>query len=526
MPTAPDALTRRTPAGPVRDLVVVLGDQLTSDYATIRDLDPKRDAVVMMEVREESTRTPSSKQRTAYFLSAMRTFAGDLADRGLPLRYVSLDDDANTGSFEGEIARAIDDLGPERVRVVEPGARRVLETIEDVCDDAATDLDVLPDTHFLCSTEEFMAWRDGRKTLVMEHFYRSMRKKHDILMDGSEPAGGEWNYDKQNRKAFRRAPRPPAPYVPRHGDVVARVIGLVNRELPDLPGELSALPWPVSRDQARRALAKFIDDRLPRFGDHQDAMWTGESTLHHALLSPALNLKLLDPREVIRAAVARRVEVPLNALEGFVRQILGWREFVRGVYWTEPGYESLNSLRAQGALPEAYWTGDSDMRCVRECVGPVLERGHSHHIQRLMVTGNLALTAGVHPDRVDDWYLGMFVDGVEWATIPNARGMSQHADGGVVGTKPYASTGAYVKRMSNYCEHCRYAPTTRTGDDACPLTTLYWDFLLRHKERFGANNRMAMMMKHVEKIGPDERGAIRDQAKHTRVRLGVLKGDS
>ena len=526
MTHARDALAQRHPEGPLRDLVVVLGDQLSRTYETIRDLDPERDAVLMMEVREESTRTPSSKQRTALFLSAMRTFASELAERDTPLRYVRLDDNANTGSFAGELERAIDDLSPERVRVIEPGARRVLETIEDVCDDADIELDVLPDTHFLCSTEEFMEWRADRKTLVMEHFYRSMRKKHDILMDGPAPAGGAWNYDKENRKAYARTPRPPAPYTPRHGAHVQDVIALINRDLPDLPGELDSLPWPVSREQAKRALAKFIDERLPRFGDHQDAMWTGENTLYHSLISPALNLKLLDPREVIDAAVARRGDVPLNALEGFVRQILGWREFIRGVYWTEPDYDSRNHLRAQGELPESYWTAETDMRCVRECVEPVLERGHSHHIQRLMVTGNLALTAGVHPDHVDDWYLGMFVDGVEWATIPNTRGMSQHADGGVVGTKPYASTGAYVKRMSNYCEHCRYSPTTRTGDDACPLTTLYWDFLLRHEKQFRDNHRMSMMMKHVDKMDSDERAAVRTQAKETRVRLGVIKGDA
>lgn len=520
------ALSQRKPQDAVRDLVVVLGDQLSHDYATLQELDPEHDAVLMMEAREESARTPSSKQRTVFFLSAMRHFGLELAERGVPLRYVRLDDEANTGSFALEVCRAIDDLSPERVRVIEPGARRVFDDLEDAADSAGAELDVLPDTHFLCSTDDFRSWREGRKTLVMEHFYRWMRKKHGVLMDGGTPAGGEWNYDKQNRKAYKRTPRPPARYEPRASGVTQEVIALVNRELPDLPGRIDSFRWPVTRDQALYALDKFIDERLPRFGDHQDAMWTGENALYHSLLSPCLNVKLLDPREVVEKAVARQGDVPINALEGFVRQILGWREFIRGIYWSEDDYESRNALEARGALPESYWTGDTDMRCVRECVEPVLDDGYSHHIQRLMVTGNLALTAGVHPDEVDDWYLGMFVDGVEWATIPNTRGMSQHADGGIVGTKPYASTGAYVKRMSNYCEHCRYSASERTGDDACPLTTLYWDFLLRHEERFKKNNRMSMMMKHVDNMGDSDRSAVRKQAIETRVRLGVIKGDA
>ncbi len=526
MGKASKALDDRRLSGSVRDLVIVLGDQLSHDYATLTDLDSERDAVLIMEAREESTRTPSSKQRTVLFLSAMRHFGLELVEKGVALRYVRLDEDGNTGSFGGEVARAVEELKPERLRVIEPGARRVLDELEDAADECGVELDVLPDTHFLCSTDEFRSWREGRKVLVMEHFYRWMRKQHGVLMDGKSPAGGEWNFDKENRKAFKRAPRAPRRYSPRASGVVEEVMELVERELADLPGRLERFLWPVTREQALYALDKFVDERLESFGDHQDAMWTGENTLFHSLLSPAINLKLLDPREVIEKAVAKQGDVPINALEGFVRQVLGWREFIRGVYWAEDGYESRNGLRAQGALPESYWTGETEMRCVRECVEPVLEDGHSHHIQRLMVTGNLALTAGVHPDEVDDWYLGMFVDGVEWATIPNTRGMSQHADHGVVGTKPYASTGNYVKKMSNYCEHCRFDPSKRTGDDACPLTTLYWDFLLRHEETFNQNGRMNMMMKHVEKMNDNERKATRAQAKETRVSLGVIKGGS
>jgi len=527
MPSPTADLLSRPPATRVRDLVVVLGDQLSHDYGTIRGLDHERDAVLMMEVREESTRTPSSKQRTTLFLAAMREFGLRLVERGARLRYITLDDKENTGTFGGELERAVKDLGPERVRVVQPGAWRVLGELESAAKLAGVELEVAEDTHFLCPLEEFRSWREGRKVVVMEHFYRWMRKEHGVLMEDGKPAGGTWNYDKENRETFKRAPRAPGRYAARESDVVREVMELVERELPDLPGKLDHFRWPVTREQALYALDKFVGERLKLFGKYEDAMWTGENALWHSLLSPALNLKLLDPREVIEKAVAALGDgAPINSVEGFVRQVLGWREFIRGIYWAEgEGYESRNRLRARGELPASYWTGETDMRCVAECVAPVLEHGHSHHIQRLMVTGNLALTAGVHPDAVDAWYLGMFVDGVEWATVPNTRGMSQHADHGVVGTKPYASTGNYVKKMSNYCEHCRYDPGQKTGEDACPLTTLYWDFLLRHEERFSGNNRMNMMMKHVQNLKKEQRVEITSSAKKLRVSLGVTKGD-
>lgn len=523
MRTPDDPARLPPPDAPVRDLVVIHGDQLNLDSPALQSLDVEKDAALLMEVADESTRTPSSKQRTVLFLAAMRAFAGELARRGVPVRYITLTDPSNTHTFAGEIARAIADLRPERLRVVRPGARRVLRDIQNAADEADLELVVHEDDHFLCSLDEFQDWRSGRKTLVLEHFYRWMRKRHDILMDAGKPVGGAWNFDKDNRKSFKRTPRTPTPFTRDPSPIVKQVIRDVAERLPNLPGSIDHFHWPITRDEALQALELFITERLPAFGDHQDAMWTGENRLNHSLLSAALNLKLLDPREVIERATARIGSVPLNSIEGFVRQILGWREFVRGIYWTEPDYERRNGLDAHGDLPASFWTADTDMRCVRECVTPVLNDGYSHHIQRLMVTGNLALTAQVHPDQVDAWYLGMFVDGVEWATIPNTRGMSQHADHGVVGTKPYASTGAYIKRMSNYCEHCRYNPAERLGDSACPFTTLYWDFLLHHEHEFKGNPRMTMMMKHIEKIPAEERTAIVRTARETRVRLQVIR---
>ncbi|MCA9298571.1 MAG: hypothetical protein KDA28_05865, partial [Phycisphaerales bacterium] len=304
----------------------------------------------------------------------------------------------------------------------------------------------------------------------------------------------------------------------------AEVMALVTSRLPDLPGRLETFHWPVTATEARRALKDFIEHRLHRFGTFEDAMWTGETTLYHSRLSAAMNLKLIDPMTCVRAALAAYESgaAPLAGVEGFVRQIIGWREFIRGVYWFEgPEYGDRNGLDHHGSLPEMYWTGETDMRCMSEALGQVLDESYGHHIQRLMVTGNFALLAGVHPRRVSDWYLGMYVDGVDWVTLPNTLGMAMHADGGVVGTKPYAASGKYIQRMSNYCEHCRYSIKARTGEDACPFNTLYWYFLIRHRERFRSNHRMGMILKHVDRMKESERTEITVRGARLRSNLGI-----
>jgi deoxyribodipyrimidine photolyase-related protein len=382
------------------------------------------------------------------------------------------------------------------------------------------------DPHFLCTPADFSAWAAGRKVLVMEHFYRVMRKRWRVLLaaDGT-PEGGEWNYDTENRKRFRgdRASLPPRV---RHtpDDVTRAVIRMVDARLGTLPGASAGFNWPVTREQALAELHDFIRHRLPHFGDYQDAMVAGEPWLYHSLLSAPLNLRLLDPREVVQLAVEayRRGHAPLNAVEGFVRQVIGWREFIRGVYWHEgAGYAARNALGQRRSLPVLYWTGETDMACLRQAVGEVLQNGFGHHIQRLMVTGNFALMAGVHPREVSDWYLGMYVDAIDWVTLPNTLGMSQHADGGVVGTKPYAASGRYIERMGDYCDGCRYAPGTRAGEAACPFTTFYWDFLIRHQPTLAGNRRMALPLKHVTAMPLDERAAIGAWAAVLRERLGM-----
>ena len=522
------SLRRDSPTGPVRTLVVVLGDQLSHGHEAVSSLDPQRDAVLMMEVAGESEHVPSHVQRTVMFLSAMRHFALELLAKGVRVRYACLDDAANTHSFDGEVDAAVRDLRPERIVLTHPGEHRVLAMARGWEEAHSIPVDILPDTHFLTDLAEFNARTEGKKEVRMEHFYRRQRRALRVLMDrDGQPVGGEWNFDKDNRKTFGKSgpdpkPAPPPRFAP---DTVTReVIEVVRERLPGLPGRSEDFDWPVTRADALRALDDFIGRRLPMFGPYEDAMWTGEPVLWHARLSAPMNLKLLDPREVVKAALEayRRGRAPIESVEGFVRQVIGWREFIRAIYWREgPGYERRNALDQHGALPEFYWTGDTDMACLRECVGQVLDNAFGHHIQRLMVTGNFALIAGVHPKRVSDWYLGMYADGVDWVTLPNTLGMAMHADGGAVGSKPYAASGKYIQRMSNYCKGCRYDPGLRHGEGACPVTVFYWDFLIRNEDRFRENTRMALTLKHVEKMPAAERTQITVSAKRLRDSLGV-----
>jgi deoxyribodipyrimidine photolyase-related protein len=508
----------------VERLVVVLGDQLDADAAVLRTANPERDAVLMAEVDDEATHVPSHRQRTTLFLSAMRHFADTLVRRKWRVRYVSLDDSDNSHTLVGEIQRAAQALAPKAIALTLPGEHRVQRAVATWSRRVRGPVELVPDGHFLTDLEAFAEWRRERRRPVMEHFYRAQRKRLGILLDhGGGPQGGSWNFDASNRQAFASPPRPPQPPHFAPDRVTRDVIEAVVRRFPDAPGRLDSFGWPVTRQAALQALSAFVDQRLASFGPFQDAMWTGQRLLYHSALSPALNLKLLHPREVVNAALAALDKgAPLPSVEGFVRQVIGWREFIRGVYWTEgPEYGARNALEHEGRLPSFYWTGETDMRCMAESVRQVLDTGYGHHIQRLMVTGNFALLAGVHPKTVADWYLGMFVDGVDWVTLPNALGMVMHADGGVVGTKPYAASGKYIDRMSNYCKGCRYDPAKRTGDDACPFTTFYWDFLSRNQRRFAGNPRMSLMLRHVERTSRGERSAIATHARTLRRTLGI-----
>ncbi len=496
----------------LRNLVVVLGDQLDAQSAAFDGFDPALDAVWMAEVTRESTKVWSSKPRIAIFLAAMRHFRDELRGRGWTVHYLEM----VTGTLGEHLRDAVEAHRPAQVVAVEPGEWSVREELT-----AIGGIEWREDRHFLCNRAEFAAHAKGRKQLRMEYFYREMRKRHGVLMEGAQPVGGDWNFDQENRKTFGKD-GPPLHLPPRRfaPDAVTReVIELVNERFASHPGDLSQFDWPVTAAKAEEALEDFIERRLPQFGDWQDAMWTGEPWLFHARLSASMNLKLLNPRTVIAKAEEawRQGRAPLAAVEGFIRQILGWREYVRGVYWQfMPGYVERNALQAEQPLPAFYWTGETDMACLREAIGQTLQLGYAHHIQRLMVTGLYALLLGVRPREVHEWYLAVYVDAVEWVELPNTLGMSQYADGGVMASKPYVASGKYIQRMSNYCNGCRFRPAESTGPHACPFTTLYWDFLLRHEEVLARNPRMVMQVRNLNRLSSEQRESIQARAAEVR----------
>lgn len=509
----------------IRNLIIVLGDQLDDEATVFENFDTKRDAIWMAEVRAESEYVWATKPRIAIFLAAMRHFRNRMKQRHRMVFYMELEDENNRGSIADQLAAMLAERHVQQVSVTQPGEWRLQREIGRVCDKADVPLEIVPDRMFLSTPEEFRGHAEGRKTLRMEYFYREMRKRYDVLMvdgkKGPEPEGGDWNYDSENRESFGKegpGELPEPPHFPPN-KLTKEVLAAVERQFEDHPGSLEHFAWPVTPDNAQKALRAFIRERLPNFGDYQDAMWTDEPFLYHSLISSCLNLKLLDPRDAIEAAETayRQGDAPLAAVEGFIRQILGWREYVRGVYWMYmPEYLERNELDADQPLPHFYWTGDTPMECLRQSITQTLEYGYAHHIQRLMVTGLYALLLGVHPKQVHEWYLAVYVDAVEWVELPNTLGMSQYGDGGVMGSKPYAATGKYIKRMSNYCKNCRFKPDQASGDDACPFTSLYWDFLARNYDQLKSNQRMALQVKNIDKKKPEDLKAIRARASKIR----------
>lgn len=512
----------------MRNLIVVLGDQLDPDSAAWEGFDPARDAAWMAECSREATHVWSHKARIVLFLSAMRHFRDALLERGIDVHYRELDRNDHRSLVE-RLEADLDTLQPERVIVLEPGEWRLRQELRMLGDRLSghRTLTLCEDMHFLCSHAKFEDWMRNRRQPRMEHFYRRMRREQRILVDeDGNPEGGQWNFDHANRERFD-ASGPPAD-LPAHvafpPDACTRaVIEQVMDVFPDHPGTLKHFDWPVTRADALRALEDFTDQRLEHFGRWQDAMWAGlppnRAVLYHSRLSAALNLKLLDPRQVCDAACAVYAagKAPIEAVEGFVRQILGWREYVRGLYWHRmPGHSNDNALDAQADLPDFYWSGDTDMRCLKETLRETLAYGYAHHIQRLMVTGLYALLLGVEPAQVHRWYLAIYVDAVEWVELPNVIGMSQWADGGILASKPYIASGRYIQRMSNYCDGCRFHPIQTTGPRACPFTVLYWDFLARHRARFADHPRLKLQVRNLDRRDRQDIEALRARAAQLR----------
>ena len=474
-------------------LRLVLGDQLTREIAALRDY-ADGDIVLMAEVADETTYVKHHKQKIAFVFSAMRHFAEASRAEGLLVDYIKLDDSGNTGSIKGEVQRAVERHRPDRIIATFPGEWRVLCDLKSLAD-LGIQPEIREDDRFFASTKRFSDWAAGRKSLRMEFFYREMRRETDLLMEGDEPAGGQWNYDSENRKRLPKSQQLPQRFGFALDATTLDVLDLVATQFAGNFGDLTPFDWAVTRTDAMRALQDFLTYALPDFGNYQDAMATGEPFVFHSLISPYLNAGLLTPREVCIAAEREYIEkrAPLNAVEGFIRQILGWREYVRGVYWLKmPDYAETNALNATRPLPWLYWSGETDMHCMAEAIGQTRRTAYSHHIQRLMVTGNFALLAGIAPKQIAEWYLVVYADAYEWVELPNVQGMSQFADGGLLASKPYASSGAYIDRMSDFCKSCAYDVKVKSGPTACPFNFLYWAFLIRNAGVLRGNQRMAM----------------------------------
>lgn len=496
-------------------LVLILGDQLSRDISALNDFDKDKDHILMCEVSDEATYVKHHKKKIAFLFSAMRHFAKDLKDDGYNIHYTKLDDADNGGSFTGEVKRTIANHDISCIVVTEPGEYRVLQAMQSWSDTFGLPVEIRCDDRFLCSLDEFKDWAKGRKELRMEFFYREMRKKHRILMDGDAPEGGKWNFDKQNRKPPKNNMAVPDTYHGQVDDITREVMDLVADKFADHFGDLEPFHFAVTRDQALYALNKFIDERLGNFGDFQDAMIQGEPWMYHSHLSFYINCGLLNPLEVIRKAenAYYNDNAPLNAVEGFIRQILGWREYVRGVYWLQmPDYAHKNHLLAQRDLPWLFWDGNTKMNCMRKCVLETKQNAYAHHIQRLMVLGNFALLAGLDVKQVNEWYLIVYADAYEWVEMPNVTGMILYADGGYLASKPYAASGAYINRMSDYCKNCSYSVTKKNGEKACPFNYLYWDFFMRHQDKLKDNHRLGRSYQTLAKMDDEKKHMIRADA--------------
>ncbi|MBX9705447.1 MAG: cryptochrome/photolyase family protein [Gammaproteobacteria bacterium] len=498
-------------------LRLLLADQLSHTISSLTDIDKKNDVVLMCEVMEEATYVKHHVKKIAFLFSAMRHFALELEDQGITVRYIKLNDKDNTGTFSGEIERAIADVKPNRVIVTEPGEYRVLEYFKSWETLLNIPVEIRTDDRFLCSTEEFNQWADGKKQLRMEFFYREMRKKYKILLDAEgDPEGGAWNYDKENRKPPKCGMVFPKRISHKKSKIVKEVLQLVSDKFSDHFGVLEPFHFAVTRKQALLELEHFIKEVLPDFGEYQDAMVAGEPYGYHSLLSSYINAGLLLPLEICRKAEAayRAGKVSISSAEGLIRQILGWREYVRGIYWHYmPRYADLNFFNAVEPLPEFYWTADTQMSCVAEAVRHTRDHAYSHHIQRLMLTGNFALLAGLDVKQVQEWYLAVYSDAYEWVEMPNTLGMALFGDGGLMASKPYAASGKYINRMSNFCKNCHYDPEETVGENACPFNSLYWNFLAKNKEKLINNQRMVYMFSTWNKFSPEKKQAILDQAR-------------
>jgi len=502
---------------PPSQLCVILGDQLSIDISSLKSADRQKSIILLAELLDETSYVKHHKKKIVLVLSAMRHFAKTLQEQGWTVRYVTLDDPENTHNFTDEVARAVADLGIDEIIITKAGEYRVQQQIDSWQTQMGCAVRCLQDDRFFATLDDFAHWADGRKQLRMEYFYRSMRLKYNVLMEAEHPVGGQWNYDHDNRKAPDRSISIPPHLQFTPDDITSDVITLVSNRFADHFGDIDPFFLAVTAEQAEQVLHHFIAERLVNFGQFQDAMLTDEPFMFHAHIGFYLNCGLLSPINAVRQAERAYFEAnaPLNAVEGFIRQILGWREYVRGLYWYHmPDYKSLNFLSAERDLPAFFWHGQTDMFCLSQTIGQTKTYAYAHHIQRLMVIGNFALLAGLSPEQVNEWFMIVYADAYEWVELPNVSGMVLYADGGIMASKPYAAGGSYIDRMSDYCRSCRYKVKQKTGEDACPFNYLYWHFLDKHSALLSQNPRMGMMYRTWSKMAEERKNEIRNSANH------------
>lgn len=499
-----------------KTLRLILGDQLNSNHSWFSKVDSSV-IYVMMEVRTETDYAKHHIQKVVGFFSAMRSFSESLQSAKHNIIYIHLNDENNLQSFDKNIETLISEHQITNFEYQFPDEYRLDKILKECCEKLTITTSVVDSEHFYSSRNELGVFFEGKKTFLMESFYRNMRKKHAVLMDNDKPLNGKWNYDEDNRKKLPKNHKPITPLV--FNNNVSEIVAEIHKTDIKTIGTIDAenFVWPINRKQSLELLDFFVTECLSLFGSYQDAMTPNEWSLYHSRISFSMNIKMISPQEVIEKAIAewqkRPDEIEYNQLEGFVRQIIGWREYMRGIYWLKmPEYANLNFFNNQEKLPDWFWTGNTKMLCLKDSINQSLNYAYAHHIQRLMITGNFALLAGVHPDELDAWYLGIYIDAIEWVEITNTRGMSQFADGGIVGTKPYVSSASYIDKMSHYCGSCFYKKAVKTGDKACPFNSLYWNFYDKNEDKLGKNPRIGMMYNVWRKMNPDAKTALLEQA--------------
>ena len=502
----------------MKTLRLILGDQLNSKHSWFKH--KNKDIIYcMFEMRQETDYTKHHIQKVVGFFGAMRAFQAQLKANSYNIVYFKINDKKNSQNLSKNLQYVINNYSIEKFEYQYPDEFRLDKQLKNFCNSINIKSDVFSTEHFYTERDDLKKFFKGKKQFLMENFYRAMRKKHQILMVNNQPEGGKWNYDKSNRKKWKGETLIPTEI--NFDNNLEDILKDIKQAGIETIGNINAkyFEYPINKEQALKQLNYFCKYLLVHFGDYQDAMHTDKIYLFHSRLSFAMNAKIISPKEIIEAVLEtyrKRIdEIDISQVEGFVRQIIGWREYMRGMYWMlMPDYKKENYLDNKNKLPNFFWTGKTKMNCLKNAINNSLNNGYAHHIQRLMITGNFALLTQINPDEIDAWYLGIYVDAIEWVQLPNTRGMSQFADGGKIATKPYVSSGSYISKMSNYCESCYYKKTKKNGKDACPFNSLYWNFLDEKQDKLSYNFRMKMMYSLLNKMSSTERTNIKEKAAH------------